>query len=398
MTDLLGATDSMAVRISSVLKTLMIATGFVLSASCLSLGIESAAVAADDAYIAGYAAAVLQHEFHVPGAVVQVHEGVVVVTAESLGKIDREKVLTALQQIPGVVRAEVRESAEPAAVSANAPVNTPADSQTPTIQQELPKAESKFLPRDLLVAPFHADPRWPHFSMALRQVSLGKEPQDTGAANFGETFALYRDAAPLGGQWELAVQAGVFSAFNLNAPSGSKDLVNADYTVGLLTSYRTGAFSGFLRLHHQSSHLGDEFILNSRTPINRVNLSFEELDLKLSYELASWFRVYGGGGMLVGRDPKDLRRGTSQVGAELTSPWTLFHGKVRPVAYVDAQANGRSNWRVGSSIMAGIQFEDARIGDRKLQVLAEYFSGPSPNGQFYAQNTEWMGIGIHLYY
>jgi len=202
----------------------------------------------------------------------------------------------------------------------------------------------------------------------------------------------------LNGQWELALQAGVFSIFNMSAPSGSRDLVNADYTVGLLTSYRIGPFSGFLRLHHQSSHLGDEFILNSQTPVKRVNLSFEEVDLKVSYELASWFRIYGGGGMLVGRDLKDLTRGTSQVGVELTSPWTLWDGKMRPVAYADFQANERSNWRVAGSVMAGLQFENARIGDRRLQVLAEYVGGPSPNGQFYTQNTEWIGVGIHLYY
>lgn len=184
----------------------------------------------------------------------------------------------------------------------------------------------------------------------------------------------------------------------MSAPSGSKDLINADYTVGLLTSYRTGPFSGFLRVHHLSSHLGDEFILNSQTPINRINLRFEELDLKVSYELASWLRIYGGGGMLVGRDPKDLKRGTSQLGVELTSPWTFWGGKVRPVAYVDAQANGRSNWRVASSVLAGFQFEDARIGDRKLQLLAEYFSEPSPNGQFYTYKTEWIGVGVHSYY
>ncbi len=357
---------------------------------CLVVGSLSATIAADDSYIAGYAAAVLEHEFNVPGAILQVRNGVVIVTADSLGKVDREKVLTALGKIPGVVRAEVREDAGPLPV--------PAGSPKPVIQQELPKAESKFLPRDLLVAPFHADPRWPHFSIASRQVSFGQEPRNTGSANFGETFAIYRNAAPLGGQWELALQAGVFSVFNMSAPSGSMDLVNADYIAGLLASYRTGPFSGFLRLHHQSSHLGDEFILNSRTPVNRINLSFEEVDLKIAYDLTSWLRIYGGGGVLVGRDPKELKRGTSQTGAELTSPWTLWGGKVRPVAYVDAQANERSNWRVASSIMAGIQFEEARIGDRKLQLLAEYFSGPSPNGQFYNQNTEWIGIGLHLYY
>lgn len=385
----LGAHDSVCAHRFSILSTVKIATSRVVFVFCLVLGIVSATIAADDSYIAGYAAAVLEHEFNVPGAVLQVQEGVVVVTADSLGKVDRQKVLTALEKIPGVVRAEVREAAGLSAV--------PADPSRAAIQQELPKPESKFLPHGLLVAPFHADPRWPHFSVASRQVSFGQEPGNTGSANFGETFALYRNAAPLDGQWEIALQAGVFSVFNMSAPSGSMDLVNADYTVGLLTSYRTGSFSGFLRLHHQSSHLGDEFILNSQTPINRINVSFEELDLKLSYELASWFRIYGGGGMLVG-NPEDLNPGTSQAGAELTSPWTLWDGKVRPVAYADFQANARSNWRVGSSVMAGLQFENARIGDRKLQVLAEYFGGPSPNGQFYTQNTEWFGLGIHLYY
>lgn len=386
----LGTHDSVLTRQFSVLSSVRIATGaggmvFVL---CLILGIVSVTNAADDSYIAGYAAAVLEHEFYVPGAIVQVHEGVVILTADSLGKVDRQKVITALEKIPGVVRAEVREEAGSSAAPANPP--------QAAIQQKLPKPESKFLPRDLLVAPFHADPRWPHFSMASRHVSFGREPGNTGSANFGETFALYRNAAPLDGQWEIAIQAGVFSTFNLG--SSSVDLQNADYTAGLLTSYRTGAFSGFLRLHHQSSHLGDEFILNSQPGFNRINLSFDELDLKISYELASWFRVYGGGGMLAGRDPRELKRGTSQLGAELTSPWTLWDGKVRPVAYADLQANARSNWKVASSVMAGLQFENARIGDRRLQVLAEYFGGPSPNGQFYTQNTEWFGLGIHLYY
>lgn len=387
MAETLGAKDPVPAHQFSVLSTMRIVTEGMVFVLCLLLGIVSTAIAVDDAYIAGYAAAVLQHEFNVPGAILQVHEGVVMVTADSLGTVDRTKVMTALGSIPGVVRVEVRGD------QAHTDVR-----ESPPIQQEPAKPESKFLPRGLLVAPFHADPRWPHFSMASRHVSSGQDPSNTGSANFGETFALYRNAGPWDGQWEIALQAGVFSIFNMNAPSGSKDLVAADYTVGFLTSYRTGPFSGFLRLHHQSSHLGDEFILDSRTSINRINLSFEEVDLKLSYELASWFRIYGGGGMLVGRDPQDLKRGTSQVGAELSSPWTLWGGKVRPVAYADFQANARSNWRVASSVMAGLQFENARIGDRKLQVLAEYFGGPSPNGQFYIHNTEWFGLGIHLYY
>ena len=224
-------------------------------------------------------------------------------------------------------------------------------------------------------------------------------PNNSGSANFGETFALYRDAAPLDGQWEIAIQAGVFSLFNMNATSGSKDLVNADYTVGLLTSYRTGPFSGFFRLHHQSSHLGDEFILNSQTPSqsSQFELRRSGSETVLRADLLApdlWRRGHSGG-------PRpELLWDAARAKWELNSPapWTFWGGKVRPVSYADFQANERSNWEVASSVMAGLQFENARIGDRRLQLLVEYFSGPSPNGQFYTQNTEWIGIGVHLYY
>lgn len=354
--------------------------------SCLLLGWMPSAIAVEDSYIAGYAAAVLQHEFNATNASLFVKDGVVTVYAVSLGTLDRAKVQTALESIPGVKRVEV--------IEGNADSMAPETPPSDAITQEIPKPESKFLPDGLLFDPLHADPRWPHFSVAYRHISKGSEPEETGSANFGETFAIYRDAAPFNGQWEIAFQGGVFSVFDLNA--SSKDLVNADYTAGLLASYRTGSLSGFLRIHHQSSHLGDEFILNNQP--DRINLSYEEIDVKLSYELFDWFRVYGGGGILMNRDPDTLGRGASQFGAELASPWTLLGGKIRPVAYGDFQINERSNWIVNRSLMAGLQFENARIGDRKLQLLMEYYKGASPNGQFYSQRTEWVGVGLHLYY
>jgi len=191
------------------------------------------------------------------------------------------------------------------------------------------------------------------------------------------------------------MQAGVFGVFDTQR--SSIDLINADYNVGLLASYRADKLSGFIRIHHQSSHLGDEFLL-SNPQVTRVNLSFEEVDFKISYDVASWLRVYGGLGTLIRTDPSGLGRHTSQGGAEFKSPWTLLGGKIRPVAYADFQANERTNWRVGQSIRGGFQFENASIGDRKLQVLVEYFSGPSPNGQLYTQQVEWIGMGVHLWF
>ncbi len=74
-----------------------------------------------------------------------------------------------------------------------------------------------------------------------------------------------------------------FSDFNLGAESA--DLVNSDFIASVHASTRAGNFSTFARIYHQSSHLGDEFLLRTRTDLERINLSYEGVDLRLSYEL-----------------------------------------------------------------------------------------------------------------
>jgi hypothetical protein len=345
----------------------------------------AAPASASDEFIAGYATSIVQHEFGVTDATVEVQDGVVIVTTKSTPTIDRGKLVAALQQIPGVSQVDIRSATSPTAAP-------PVDD---AVQTTIPSAGPKWLPHGALVAPLHADPRWPHFAGVYREFTKGLNLNGAFAANFGETFAIYRNKAFFDGEWEVGIQAGVFSIFDVTAQS--IDLVNADYRVGVLTSYRKGPLSGFLRIQHQSSHLGDEFLLNN-PGVTRVNLSYEEVDLKLSYELFAWLRVYGGGGYIVHRFPEDLGRGTTQWGVELVSTRTFLGGRVRPVAYGDFQCNERTQWQVGQSIMAGVRFENARIGDRQIQLLGEYYSGPSPDGQFYTQRASWYGIGVHLYF
>lgn len=337
-----------------------------------------------DEYILGFATSVLHHEFNVIDANLKVRSGVVWVNSSGLEGINQDKLKRALGTIEGVKQVVISETEE---------------TMAPALPEEASKASSLdgatgFLARGLLFAPFHADPRWPHFSAAYR----GYRTNDLTAAfagTFGETFSLYRNRAPFNGQWELVLQAGVFSLFDLSATS--LDLVNADYNVGLLTAYRSGKFSGFLRLHHQSSHLGDEFILANQR-VQRINLSYEEVDVKLAYDVSDWIRIYAGGGYLAHRDPSDVEPISTQWGLELTSPIVFLNGSVTPICYADFQSNERSQWSIAQSIMAGLRFENARIGNRQLQLLAQYFAGPSPDGQFYAQHSHWFGIGLHFYF
>ncbi|MBS0170689.1 MAG: DUF1207 domain-containing protein [Nitrospira sp.] len=336
--------------------------------------------AIQDDYIAGYAASVLEHEFHLSRAVIEVEQGRVAVYVPRLGGEDPEKIQASLRAIPGVTNVDIQAGTE-----------APSNVRAGLVRAVTPEADSKFLPRGLLVDPMHADPRWPHFGAAYHALSNGHE----FASAFGESFSVYRNAAPFKGEWELGIQAGVFGVFDTERQS--IDLINADYTIGVVASYRADRLSGFVRIRHQSSHLGDEFILNN-PQVARINLSYEEIDVKLSYDLTPWLRGYGGVGTLVRRDPRTLGRETTQAGVELKSPWFLAGGTIRPVAYADFQTNARANWAVAQSLMAGLQFENARIGDRKLQLLGEYFSGPSPDGQLFTHRVEWVGMGLHLWF
>lgn len=161
--------------------------------------------------------------------------------------------------------------------------------------------------------------------------------------------------------------------------------------------YRYEQFSGFLRVFHQSSHLGDEFILRSRVR-NRLNLSYEGVDAKLSYEVfGDVLRIYGGAGYLFDRGPASLQPWATQVGVELRSPWPAPSAGWRPMAGLDLQNHEENHWATDLSLRAGVQF-DGLLVSRKLQILFEYFHGHSPNGQFFREKLDYFGLGAHFHF
>jgi hypothetical protein len=340
-------------------------------------GLESTRVGDD--YIAGYANAVIERELRLTGLSLTVKDGVITIVEGDLPASDRDKLLASLSDIPGVMRVDFAQRDQ--SVADNKPLAS--------TEGILPTG---FLPPGQLFRPLMADPRWPHFSLAYRNYLGDKELKNVTATSFGESFALYRATAPFGGQWEGGLQAAVFSIFDLD--TGSKDLINSDFFVALFGSYRVGNFSLLSRVLHQSSHLGDEFLLRNRT--ERINLSYEGVDLKLSYDFGKHLRLYGGGGLLFHQDPSDLKPWSTQIGAEFRSPWSYWGGLVTPIAGVDLQNREEGGWRIDASLRAGVEFASPRVLDRNIQLLIEYFNGRSPNGQFFRRSVEFLGLGLHL--
>ena len=243
------------------------------------------------------------------------------------------------------------------------------------------------LPESELFAPLRADPHQPRFSASYQHYSGGPREFTAASVAVGEYFGLASGLFGEAGSSQVGIQGAVFALFNLDAPSS--DLINADYWIGLPISYRRGPWSYLIRLYHQSSHLGDEFILGN-PGVQRVNLSYEELEGLASYEWEQ-LRLYGGGGYIVHSEP-DLSPKQIHAGAEYIRPRTA--GRFDLVAAVDLRASEELGWGSSRSYQVGFEFKNR--GPRSARLMLEYFRGHSPNGQFYREPLRYTGLGLYF--
>lgn len=250
--------------------------------------------------------------------------------------------------------------------------------------------------------PLMADPKQPQFFAAYQTMKARDTNQsiNLGSVGFGENFGLVGRRNGCDG-WQVGVLAGVFAQFDLG--SSSIDLINADYVVGIPVSWRSGLFSTRLRLYHQSSHLGDEFLLTN-PGVKRVDLSFEAVEAILSLDApGGWGRVYAGGTYLVHREPAALERNGLQWGVELRGPDLvnpIFKARLpglrlTPVFGADFKSFEALSWNVNGNVVGGLEW--AKVGSsRRFRLLLNYYHGFAPYGQFFAQKVEWFGVGLYL--
>ncbi|HSJ32596.1 MAG TPA: DUF1207 domain-containing protein [Longimicrobiales bacterium] len=261
-------------------------------------------------------------------------------------------------------------------------------------------AGTVFLPEGDLFCPLLADPKAERsfvsflrgdFPALQAGVDVG-EDMSIGAVGLGDAFPLVRFGGSTPGDgFQVAIVGSIFAQFDMGTES--IDLINADYLVGVPVTVRWSGFSSRLRLYHQSSHLGDEFLL--RTELQRENLSFEALELLLSQEFGP-LRAYAGGEYLFNREPEMLDQKLAHVGLEARAG--QLRG-VRFVAAVDAKMVEQRDWDPGLSARAGIEFaywRDESHPPRLWAILFEFYDGPSPYGQFFQEQVRWFGLGLHL--
>jgi hypothetical protein len=331
-----------------------------------------------DDYLAGYVTSILEQKLgwardsfrvEVRGAI-----ATVVLAERDQARIDAAQ--KALAEVEGLQAAEV---------TAEGP--RPAQS----LQAKL-KSERIHFPVGDPFKPLLADPKQPQFFFSFLRMKAPNTRANVAAVGYGENFGLVKWLGERPGDGtQISLNAGLFAQFNLSTPSAN--LVNADYTVGLALSRRAGPWSGRLNVYHLSSHLGDEFILDDPA-VERVNLSLIGAEALASYDWEHW-RLYGGGGYLLHRNPEDIERGLARAGLEYHGSERLWR-LGRPVAGLDVHSIEAQDWDTGISLKAGFEFGQPEPGRRSARLMAEAYKGFAPFGQFYKTEIQYYGMGFYL--
>jgi hypothetical protein len=163
-------------------------------------------------------------------------------------------------------------------------------------------------------------------------------------------------------------------------------------------TYRHGTLATRLRLFHQSSHLGDEYM--AHTHAQRVDLTFQAVDLLVAHQAPTW-RAYGGGGYVFAHSPADLRPGVLHGGFEYRQArsWLRLGRSLsgRLVAGVDAKSIQDRQWQVGWSVVTGLELGDPLAvpgSGSRWSVLLKGYTGPAPYGEFYRDHVSSLGVGV----
>ena len=271
-------------------------------------------------------------------------------------------------------------------------------------QSEERALDSEWFPSDDLFRPLLADPKQPQFFALWQSMQSRNERTNTniGSIGIGENFGFYTKREGCNG-WQISLLTGIFAQFDLD--TSNSDLINIDFNVGVPLTWRHGKWSARLRFYHQSSHIGDEF-LTSHPDFKPIGLQYNEVDMIVSYDFLRWLRLYGGGAVLVSRQPSTIDRGTVQWGFEARTPRPLARSYLfgmlsnpilfSPVLTTDFKSVEAQGWHINTNLLMG--FDMFRYGSfKRLRILFNYYHGYNPYGQFfYSQKTESFGAGAYF--
>jgi hypothetical protein len=291
--------------------------------------------------------------------------------------------------------------------STASPAAPPSADETPS------PAESVLLPDNDVFRPLLADQREPRFYADYRRIHFNSASDvlaegrgrsiNAALVAFGGAFGIWGLRQPRGCDGlQVSLFGAALSQFNLDTPE--YDLLNTDYLVGPELTFRRGRWSGRARFYHQSSHLGDKFLLNYglANGVQRQNLSFEILDALGSVE-DTWWRVFLGGGLVVLNSSTvnlTAKPAFIQWGFELRGPvwepWDwLKNTRLRPVLGGNFSSVQAIGWTPNASVSGGLEWASPG-GAHRVRLLVEYQRAAVLFSQFFFERTQDFGAQLQF--
>ena len=186
--------------------------------------------------------------------------------------------------------------------------------------------------------------------------------------------------------WQLDFYGAAISRLDLK---NQEDLVSCDYVFGFPLTYGNEVWQFKFGYAHQSSHLGDEFIVNN-PGADRVNYVRDSLVWGTSYYPIPAWRVYGEIGWAVKHDggagPWETQFGTelSRPGptGDHVTPFVAVNGRVREDVNVGGDVNVQAGW-----LRRGILGQTLRYG-------FNFYTGKSSQSQFFRDSEQQLGMGV----
>ncbi|MGE0680331.1 MAG: DUF1207 domain-containing protein [Candidatus Binatia bacterium] len=147
------------------------------------------------------------------------------------------------------------------------------------------------------------------------------------------------------------------------------------------------------QLSSYNAHISDSLLPQNRW--DRSFLSYESVDVTLSYRLMDMVRLYSGGGFLFDQEPSHVKPGTVRFGVDFDSPWIFLGERIAPQISTEFKMHEEYSWNSDFSLRAGFRFFPTRDDIPAFTFMAEYFKGHSVHGQMYKSQVEYLGVGLH---
>jgi hypothetical protein len=256
----------------------------------------------------------------------------------------------------------------------------------------LAQAQDRFFPSVRSFEPPLASPRVAGFAGRLLSESVGDDQfgaESEADVTIGEDFpvvALRRGPQP------ITLGFGVQASGRFSLDDSKSALISNDWQVGFNVFADLAPWEIDLQLYHESSHLGDEYM--KRFNASRLVWTREVLALWVGYYMGKFRLMGGAGNALV--DELDLSPWLARVGLDFRGgAFTILGMRAHPIAGVFTEGASETDWRVSTSLKAGIAFPGERMG-RELRLSLIGHDGLSTQRQFYRSSSRYIGMEIEF--